>query len=268
MSIRIAAGASDLAKLWGAKLDAVGSCAFEAGLDIQLAAMETIVNIIMGHPLGYVESTRTTLPLVRPEMKDEIAFIPRPEASPLHEAVNAMMKSMNGASMAAFPTVYAFVSCYASPSWRKEYNTLSSFLNNAVTEAHERENATKGNDTLLATDADCVLDMIIQREAREGAEKFEKGEILDELMMYVFAGQETTASALRWLVKYLPNDPEIQHRLHEEICGTLGWDENTSEHPDFQLLDDSERMPVLEAVVAETLRCAGVGSLIGREREC
>ncbi|CAE6380490.1 unnamed protein product [Rhizoctonia solani] len=265
MSVRISTGASDLVKLWGAKLDTVGSCAFEAGLDIQLAAMETIVNITMGRPLGYVESTRAALMLEHSQIKDGVASIARLEAAPLYDAINTMMKSMHGAFTSVFPSVYAFVSCYASPSWRKQYNSISSFLNEAVTEARERDNTANENGTMLATDADCVLDMIIQREALEGVEKFEKGEILDELMMYLFAGQDTTASALRWLVKYLPSDPEIQRRLHEEICNSFDQDGTPSGSLDFGLLDDSERMPVLEAVVAETLRCAGVGSLIGRE---
>ncbi|KAF8744400.1 cytochrome P450, partial [Rhizoctonia solani] len=265
MSVRVAMGASDLMKLWDEKLGTVGSCAFEAGIDIQLATMDTILNIIMGHPLGCVESTRAALQLNPPQKKDGIALIPRSEVPPLYNAVNAMMKSMHGASRAAFPSVYAVVSCYASPSWRKQYNLISSFLNDAIIDAREQENITKEKGAALATDADCVLDMIIQREAREGAEKFEKDEILDELMMYVFAGQDTTASALRWLVKYLATDPQIQRRLHEEVCSVFNRDGDATGPLDFELLDDSDRVPVLEAVVAETLRHAGIGSLIARE---
>ncbi|GAB1517990.1 hypothetical protein RhiTH_001047 [Rhizoctonia solani] len=217
----------------------------------------------MGHPLGCVESTRAALQLNPPQKKDGIALIPRSEVPPLYNAVNAMMKSMHGASRAAFPSVYAVVSCYASPSWRKQYNLISSFLNDAIIDAREQENITKEKGAALATDADCVLDMIIQREAREGAEKFEKDEILDELMI---AGQDTTASALRWLVKYLATDPQIQRRLHEEVCSVFNRDGDATGPLDFELLDDSDRVPVLEAVVAETLRHAGIGSLIARER--
>lgn len=77
------------------------------------------------------------------------------------------------------------------------------------------------------------------------------------------AGQDTTASALAWHVKFLPQDPEIQRRLHDEVCAIFGQDGELN----FEAIDDSERVPVLEAVVAETLRCAKVGSLTGRERE-
>ncbi|CAE6432354.1 unnamed protein product [Rhizoctonia solani] len=110
-----------------------------------------------------------------------------------------------------------------------------------------------------------AIDMIIEREAREGAEVLGKGELLDELLTYIFAGQDTTAASLAWLVKFLPKDVEIQRRLHNEVCAVFGPDMDSNEPMDFGLLDDHERVPVLEAVVAETLRCAGVGSLTGRE---
>ncbi|KAH7317991.1 cytochrome P450 [Rhizoctonia solani] len=263
MSTRIAAGASDLVRLWSAKIDIVGSCCFEAGLDIQLAT--TVINITMGNLLGCVNSMHAALLIGHTRQEAGIAYLPRPELPPLYGAISRMMQSIDSASKSAFPSLYALIFSYASPSWRKQYNSISSFLNGAIVEARERESMTGRKGSSLAADADCVLDMIIQHEARGGAEKFEKGEILDELMMYVFAGQDTTASALRWLVKYFPTDPEIQQRLHEEVCDVFGQEENTDKLLDFDLLDDPERVPVLEAVVAETLRCAGVASLISRE---
>ncbi|KAF8752778.1 Cytochrome P450 [Rhizoctonia solani] len=97
----------------------------------------------------------------------------------------------------------------------------------------------------LATDADCILDMVVQREAREGTEALGEAGIRDELMTFIFGGQDTTSTVLRWLVKYFTNDPETQQRLHDEVCRVF--------------------VPFLEAVVTETLRCAGVGSQISRE---
>ncbi|CAE6458114.1 unnamed protein product, partial [Rhizoctonia solani] len=135
----------------------------------------------------------------------------------------------------------------------------------AITRSREREVILGNKHEGLATDADCVLDMIIQREEREGTEVFGKGEMLDELLTYIFAGQDTTATSLAWLVKFLPKDAQIQRRLHDELCSVLGPEMDSNESLDFNLLDDHKRVPVLEAVVAETLRCAGVGSLTGRE---
>ncbi|GAB1522201.1 hypothetical protein RhiTH_005313 [Rhizoctonia solani] len=117
----------------------------------------------------------------------------------------------------------------------------------------------------LATDADCILDMVVQREAREGTEALGEAGIRDELMTFIFGGQDTTSTVLRWLVKYFTNDPETQQRLHDEVCRVFGKDDGEKEPIDFNLLDNPEQVPFLEAVVTETLRCAGVGSQISRE---
>lgn len=77
------------------------------------------------------------------------------------------------------------------------------------------------------------------------------------------AGQDTTASALAWLVKFLPQDPEIQRQLRNKVCAIFGQDGELN----YEAIDDSERVPVLEAVVAETLRCAQLVAQTGRERE-
>ncbi|KAG8681834.1 hypothetical protein FRC11_000611, partial [Ceratobasidium sp. 423] len=67
------------------------------------------------------------------------------------------------------------------------------------------------------------------------------------------------------LTEYLSVNPEIQYRLHREVGSVFGLDEGSHEPLDFNLLDDPERLPLLEAVVVETLRCAGVGAQIARE---
>ncbi|CUA66567.1 Cytochrome P450 86A1 [Rhizoctonia solani] len=218
MSGRIAAGANDLVRLWKAKSEIVGSGAFDAELDLQLATMDAIVNITLGTLLGCIEAAYNALP-TRLFRSSGVVHLPH---SPLH-------------------------SLYS------------------IARSRERESILGNKIGGLATDADCVLDMIIQREAREGAEAFGKGEMLDELLTYIFAGQDTTAASLAWLVKFLPKDSEIQHRLHDELCSVFGPEMDLDQPLDFNLMDDHERLPVLEAVVAETLRCAGVGSLTGRE---
>lgn len=259
MSARVSEGASRLVKLWKAKSGLLAGT-FDAEMDIQLATMDTIVNITMGSPLGCVDAAYTAL-----QTYPFQPSLPHVESPPLHEALRAMMELIERSSSAAFPSLSAKLFKFFSPKWRKQYAMLSEFFNRAIAQARERENAAGQKGDGLATDADCVLDMIVQREAREGAERFGKDEMLDELMTYVIAGQDTTAASLAWLIKFLPLDSEIQRRLHDEVCAVFGPDPDSEDPLDFNLLDDSERVPVLEAVVAETLRCANVASLTGRE---
>ncbi|KAH7334113.1 cytochrome P450 [Rhizoctonia solani] len=266
MSTRISTSANNLAKLWKAKMNIAGACAFDACLDIQLATMDNIVGLTTGAPLGCIEATLAALTTGHIQSTGVMHF-PHPNPPPLFRAILRMLETIEAATKALSPSLYGRFVKFTSASWRKEYATLSAFVNNQISESRKREEMNMGEKlgSILSTDADCVVDMIIQREAREGVEAFGEGEIHDELLLYVFGGQDTTAALLRWLVKYLPQDPEIQHRLHKEVCSEFGGEDDVGEYLDFNAIDDPERMPLLEAVIVETLRCAGVAAQTGRE---
>ncbi|QRW22658.1 cytochrome P450 family protein [Rhizoctonia solani] len=261
---RIDASANNLVKFWRAKADITGSHCFEADLDIHLASMDNIVNITVGFPLGCIDSAYAALPTEFIQ-SDGIAHIARPRPPPLYEAINVLLTSVSGALNAPFPSFHGLLVKLMSPSWRKSDRLLRSFLTSRISEAREQEIIVGKQGNGLATDADCILDMVVQREAREGTEALGEAGIRDELMTFIFGGQDTTSTVLRWLVKYFTNDPETQQRLHDEVCRVFGKDDGEKEPIDFNLLDNPEQVPFLEAVVTETLRCAGVGSQISRE---
>ncbi|KAG8746644.1 hypothetical protein FRC10_004247 [Ceratobasidium sp. 414] len=73
------------------------------------------------------------------------------------------------------------------------------------------------------------------------------------------------AVALSWLVKYLPQDIDIQRRLRDEVCAVFGPGSDEDGPLDFETLSGPERVPVLEAVVAESLRCAQIAPNVVRE---
>lgn len=83
----------------------------------------------------------------------------------------------------------------------------------------------------------------------------------------ISGGQETTATTLSWLVKYFSTNPEIQRQLHKEVIGVFGSDSNDAFQVDLEQLDNIEQMPILEAVVVETLRCVCVVAGVARIRE-
>ncbi|CAE6402677.1 unnamed protein product [Rhizoctonia solani] len=264
MSERIAFGANELVRLWEAKRELVGNAAFEANLDFQFATMDSTINIALGDSVGCIESVYNALPSTySPSTK--IAHFPRSEPPPLYTAGKVLVKAIQKAFLSPFPGLATWIFSYASPTWWRNYNFMISFFTSAIVRAREREAKLEKAGRGLSIDADCVLDMIVQREKRGGAEILGDQDILDELLTYVFAGQDTTASVLSWLVKYLPTNPEIQKRLHEEMCTVFGADTESNQGLDFDLLDNPERVPILEAIVAETMRCAAVTSLLGRE---
>jgi hypothetical protein len=62
-----------------------------------------------------------------------------------------------------------------------------SFFGTVIAQARERETELSKTGQGLSMNADCVLDMIIQREGREGEESFGKDNIIDEFITYVLS---------------------------------------------------------------------------------
>ncbi|KAG9102761.1 hypothetical protein FRC07_010165, partial [Ceratobasidium sp. 392] len=108
-------------------------------------------------------------------------------SSSLHSAMRIMMQGIERVSSSPFPAIAAWLYLWTSLSWRKAFNTFTAFFTKEIVRARSRESeATETRKgSLLATDADCVLDMLLQRESREGTERLSQQELLDELLTYV-----------------------------------------------------------------------------------
>lgn len=69
-------------------------------------------------------------------------------------------------------------------------------------------------------------------------------ELMDQISTLLFAGSDTTSSALAWCLHHLSLNPRIQGRLKEELQSLRSVE-------DMSLVD---KLPYLNAVVQETLR--------------
>jgi cytochrome P450 len=68
----------------------------------------------------------------------------------------------------------------------------------------------------------------------------------DELTTFLLAGHETTASALTWTLVSLAGSPDVRRDVQDELDSVLGG--RMAEY------DDLDRLPLLSAVVSESLR--------------
>lgn len=78
----------------------------------------------------------------------------------------------------------------------------------------------------------------------EAGEPMTDEELRDELMTLLFAGHETTATALAWALYWIHSLPEVKQKLLQEL-DILGKDAEPS---------DIAKLPYLNAVCSETLR--------------
>ena len=93
-----------------------------------------------------------------------------------------------------------------------------------------------------------ILNLLLMAEDENG-KKLSDVELRDELMTLLFAGHETTATALTWALYWIHKYPEVYRKLMQEL-------EALGEDPDPLAL---MKLPYLTAVCNETLRIYPVG---------
>ncbi|KIJ32496.1 hypothetical protein M422DRAFT_234042 [Sphaerobolus stellatus SS14] len=93
-----------------------------------------------------------------------------------------------------------------------------------------------------------IMGRLVASNLQNGSEiKIE--ELQEQLITLLLAGHETTASTMNWLLYELSRHPDIQNKLRKEIIESQKY--RRSE--DFTV-QDFESMPLLQAILKETLR--------------
>ena len=94
---------------------------------------------------------------------------------------------------------------------------------------------------------------------------FSDENLIDQLMTFLAAGHETTASSMTWAIYMLCVNPEVQKRLREEVRSHLpSLDDDAATVSSL----DIDHMPYLNAVVNEVLRYFGPVPVTVREAAC
>ncbi|KAK1988604.1 cytochrome P450 78A3 [Colletotrichum cereale] len=120
-----------------------------------------------------------------------------------------------------------------------------------ITEKQEEAaNNTGGKDilSLIARDNAKI------KEAGEAGLSFET--MRDQVMTFLGAGHDTTATGVAWTLHLLSKHPVVQSRLREEIKDHMPFllDKNTRFDPDLLAAADADQLPYLDNVCREALR--------------
>ena len=101
-----------------------------------------------------------------------------------------------------------------------------------------------------------------QRE-RVRHSKFSK-DLLDETITLLFAGQDTSAATLSWIVHLLSIHPEIQARLAKEVQAAIASDAAPSASSSRITRDMIAKCPFMDAIVQESMRLYPVAPFVVR----
>jgi len=107
-----------------------------------------------------------------------------------------------------------------------------------------------------AGDSEDLASLLVHaRNAEDGS--LDAGELREQVLIFLVAGHETTATALAFALHLLARHPEEQRRVQEEVDGALGGGR-------VPTAADMEALPRLTRVVKEAMRLYPSAPVIGR----
>ncbi|MBW0511379.1 hypothetical protein O181_051094 [Austropuccinia psidii MF-1] len=102
-----------------------------------------------------------------------------------------------------------------------------------------------------------LLSLLVRANSSVSGErdKMSNDEVMGQMTTFLFAGHETTASALTWFLWILAKNPEIQSRLRQEIFNATPSSQQATEESDASwTLEQVDALKYLDAVCREGLR--------------
>lgn len=154
------------------------------------------------------------------------------EAADLHWAYRTLSETLIGRITSPIQT----------PTWmptktNRDFNRSREIITTTLSRImNERKHSTEPHNDLL--------EMLLTMVNVEGG--FTQEQMIFEMSSIVFAGHETTASTLGWILYMLTQHPDVEEKLLQELDSTVGDRRPT--------MDDLDKLPYLNMVINETLR--------------
>ncbi|MFB7946361.1 cytochrome P450 [Kitasatospora phosalacinea] len=120
----------------------------------------------------------------------------------------------------------------------RAYDHANTRLREIVADMIDRRRSEADHGDLLST--------LLRAEHPETGEKLSDDQVLDQVVTFLVAGSETTASTLAFVFHLLGTLPEVEQRLHAEVDEALGGR--------TPVYDDLPALPYTRNVITEALR--------------
>ncbi|CAN4092709.1 unnamed protein product [Withania somnifera] len=128
---------------------------------------------------------------------------------------------------------------------------LGKILSEIIMERKEKKLLEKG-----------LLSCFLNAKEEKGLLVLNEDQIADNIIGVLFAAQDTTASVLTWILKYLHDNPKLLESVKAEQKAI--WQSNEQENHGLTW-SQTRKMPITNKVVLETLRMASIISFTFRE---
>ena len=254
----------NLMELWRVKNDAAAGHAFWAADDLNNFALDSIWDVAFGSQLNSLPEETAFLNTISkfdmPTSKDDPINLPKPQ---LNGAVNSMKMLTHGLDVAVtspLPSLSHWM-LRMTLSYRRARIYKERLVQKRLDDAKVRllDRTHESTDDLKGIT--CATDHMVRREAQAAnkenrAPNYESKQAKDELFGFMVGGFDTTATTLMWSTKLMADSPRVQSKLRRVLFDTFG--ENNGVPTARQLI--TTRIPYLDAVVEEIVRCAQTSS--------
>lgn len=275
--------ALSLMELWRGKSDAAAGRAFSAAEDLILVSFDSIWEMAFGSDLGALTDATAHLGAAAPKLAapgpdDDPVTFPKPEPSTAVASMQIVALGINVTVPSVAPR-FAHWRLRMTPAYRRAHAYNDVLVAERLQDAKERMlgyaaspdthgGAVKGAEAPTEAEADmtgvtCATDLMVRREAqaarKEGrAPRYDGAAAKDELFGMLIGGFDTTATTLKWAVKLLADDARVQGKLRRALHDAFPTDQKNTPPTAAQLV--AARLPYLDAVVQELMRCSGTAS--------
>jgi cytochrome P450 len=225
-------------------------------------AVDGAVEVDMHH-----EMSGTTLEIITRAAFGDIASNTE-DSDKIYVAVNELLALSSTAvlSLRAFLPFFQYLPIPSNYTLWSKISSIKQYLTGIIDRRRTARAAGRvvGDEVLL----DYLLD------ARDGIDGkgngFTSTELFDEAITFALAGHETTSQALSWSLMLLSQHPEWKQKLRQQVLDVLGskpadGSAQTNNKGRAPTYDDLARMPLLKAVLWESMRLFPPIPLIVRE---
>ncbi|RYP91149.1 hypothetical protein DL770_002711 [Monosporascus sp. CRB-9-2] len=255
----IYAKATSLVDLWTLKAKLAAGRPFNADRDIFDAAIDIINAATFGlddglstvkHQLDSLAKVGDAELPLRPDGSVKFTHPPDvPEIAAIHEIGLHIGEQFK----ASFPKISHRYKMLTKPSLAKAISMKDKLIHDEIEKALARLRS--GGRVRSA------MDHILQREmnAAKKADRrpvFHSPRIHDELFGYIVAGHDTSATALKWMIKWVADDQVVQNKLRAALRSAYSAALSERRQPSVTELWKTP-VPYLDAVIEESLRVTG-----------
>ncbi|KAI1452290.1 cytochrome P450 [Annulohypoxylon moriforme] len=256
MAKHIYAAAEDLTKLWEVRCSHSVSRPIDISRDFSYAALDAIWTATFGERLDLI-SAQIQMVETGKEVKTK--------GLDMHSTVQYINNLANTWRGSFWPALARW-RLQRNPAYRKYTEAKDREIDRMLLDASARFQKLLDGTSDGEEHDTCAMDLVLRR-SMISAQKAGKpipdptkdAGMRDELLLFIYAGHDTTSNTLQWFVKFMTNNQEVQTKLREALKAAFP-DDDLPSVADLITKD----IPYLNATMEETLRCAVTAGRIMR----